>query len=187
MTVRRLGTIATVSFAAIVLVGCTAAPEATPSPSAPAATTPAPEAMTEPTNEPDAAAAATCETVLTADAYAKLSADGLESREPAATEHLATYYPVAAQLVEAGGLSCHWGRPQSDIGLTVTQLSEVDPGAWATHLADAGFTQTNDPVAGAYIGPVDPGSGISPVVVVDVDRITFVSAPAFATWIAPAS
>ena len=124
--------------------------------------------------------------MLTADAYAKLADDGLEPREPPAVDQLA-YYPIAAQMVEAGGLSCHWGKPQTDIGLTVTQLSDADSAVWAPALADAGFVETNDPVPGAYTGPVDGGTGISPVVVVTGDNLTFVSAPTFAGWIAPTS
>ncbi|WP_136707658.1 hypothetical protein [Agromyces sp. H66] len=183
MTARRLSAIPTVLFAALALAACTAAPDATPTPSAPATATPSPDATSEP--QPAAEPAANCDTVLTQDAYAELATDGLEPLEPPAADHLATYYPVAAQMVEAGGPSCHWGKPQTDIGLTVTQATGVDLAVWATALADAGFTETNEPVPGAHTGPVDPGTGISPVVVVDGDRVTFVSAPDFATWIAP--
>jgi hypothetical protein len=102
-------------------------------------------------------------------------------------DDLATSYPLAAQLIEAGGLSCNWGKPQTDLVLTVAQLSDVDFGVWEPALADAGFVETNDPVPGAYTGPVDPGAGISPVVVVNGDTMTFVSALSFAGWIAPTS
>ena len=125
--------------------------------------------------------------MLTADAYTKLTSSGLEPMEPPTVDHMATFYPLAAQMVEAGGLSCHWGKPQSDSGLTVAQLSAADSGVWGPALADAGFVETNDPVTGAYTGPVDPGTGTSPVVVVNGDSMTFVSAPTFAGWIAPTS
>lgn len=182
MIPRRLGTVTPVLFVALALAGCTTAPAAATS-TVPTATTPAPEATTE----PEPVVAATCDTVLTQDAYAKLATDGLEPREPPTADDLVTYSPVAAQMIEAGGLSCHWGKPQTDIGLTVTQLAEADPAVWATALSEAGFVETDEPVPGAYTGPVDGGSGISPVVVVDGDRVTFVSAPDFAAWIAPTS
>ena len=154
--------------ATLALAGCVPTPTPTPTPSA----------------SPPAAA---CDAVFTPDAYAKLSNDGLEPLEPPAVDHMATFYPLAAQMVEAGGLSCHWGKPQTEIGLTVTQLSDAHPAVWGSALADAGFVEANDPVPGAYTGPVDPGSGISPVVVVTGDTMTFVSAPTFAGWIAPTS
>lgn len=156
-------------------------------PSTSPAASPSETSSAEPTTEPSAAPAATCDTVFTPDAYAKLANDGVEPLEPPAADHLATFYPLAAQMVEAGGLSCHWGKPRTDIGLTVTQLSDPDPAVWGPALADAGFVETNDPVPGAYTGQVDPGSGISPVVVVTGESMTFVSAPTFAGWIAPTS
>lgn len=174
-------------FLAIALTGCVATPAPTPTPSAPPPATPLQTPAAEPTTEPSADSAATCDTVLTADAYAKLATDGLLPNEPDAAHHLATFYPMAAQMVEAGGLACDWGRPQSDTGIMVVQLSDVDLGVWEPALAEAGFVETNDPVPGAYTGPVDPGAGISPVVVVTDDTLTFVSAPTFAGWIAPAS
>ncbi|MDQ0894357.1 hypothetical protein [Agromyces ramosus] len=125
--------------------------------------------------------------MLTPDGYAKLTADGLEPLEPVAVDHLATYFPIAAQMVEAGGLACGWGKPQTDFGLSVTQLSAADPAVWEPALADAGFVESNDPVPGAYTGPVDAGSGRSPVVIVAGDTLTFVSAATFAGWIAPTS
>jgi hypothetical protein len=185
MTHRRSSTLPVLLFVSIALTGCVATPAPTPTPSPPPATlSETPSA--EPATEPAAASAATCDTVFTADAYAKLADDGLEQREPPSVDQLA-YYPMAAQLVEAGGLSCHWGKPQTDIGLTVTQLSDADSAVWAPALADAGFVETNDPVTGTYTGPVDGGTGIPPIVVVTGDSLTFVSAPTFAGWIAPTS
>ena len=57
----------------------------------------------------------------------------------------------------------------------------------ATKTKEAGYTQTDDPVPGAWSGPIEAGSGLSPVVVVADGTITFVSAPTFAQWIRPAS
>lgn len=186
MTHRRLSALPALILVTLALAGCvaTAAPTAPPSES-PETSSP-PTASAEPTTEPTAVPAATCDTVFTADAYTKLVGDGLEPRVPDAVDHMATFYPFAAQLVEAGGLSCNWGKPQTDLVLTVAQLSDADLGVWQPALADAGFVETNDPVPGAYTGPVDPGAGISPVVVVTDDTLTFVSAPTFAGWIAHA-
>jgi hypothetical protein len=181
MTPRRTSALPVLLVSTLALAGCVATPTPTPTPSASPPTSTLPTASTGPTTEPSAAPAVTCDTVFTLDAYAKLANDGLEPRDP----HM--WDPLATQMVEAGGLACTWGRPQTDIGLTVTQLSDIDPAVWASALADAGFIETNDPVAGAYTGTVDSGSGISPVVVVTGDSMTFVSVPTFAGWIAPVS
>jgi len=181
MTPRRLIAPPALLFVTLALAGCVATAAATPTPSQSPAATPSPSPSAEPTTEPAAGPAATCDTVLTADAYAKLEADGLEPREPR------IFDPLATQMAAAGGLSCMWVRPQTDIALTVAQLNDADWGAWQPALADAGFVETNDPVAGAYTGHVESGAGISPVVVVTDDTLTFVSVPAFAGWIAPTS
>lgn len=183
MTHRRLSALPVLLFVALGLAGCVTAPTPTPTPSPSPPATPLETSSAEPPTE----TSATCDTVFTADAYSKLATDGLEPIEPQSADHMATFYPVAAQMVEAGGLTCNWGKPQTDIGLTVAQISDVAFGVWKPALAEAGFVETNDPVPGAYTGPVDPGSGISPVIVVAGDSITFVSAPAFAGWIAPTS
>lgn len=125
--------------------------------------------------------------MLTPDAYGKLAADGLDPIEPPPVHHVGTYYPVVAQIIEAGGLACDWGRPQTDIRLTLAQLSDADMHVWEAALTEGGFVETGDPVPGAYTGPVDSGSGISPVVVVAGDTLTFISAPTFAAWISPTS
>ena len=187
MTHRRRSALPVLSVIAFALAGCTAAPAATPPTSEPPATSPSPTASAGSTSEPSPDPAATCDSVLTPDAYAKFASDGLLPNEPDAASHVATFYPLAAQMVEAGGLACDWGRPQSDSGIMVVQLSDVDFGVWEPALADAGFVETNDPVPGAYTGPVDAGTGISPVVVLNGDSLTFVSAPTFAGWIAPTS
>lgn len=171
--------IPTVLFSAVVLVGCTAAPDTTPSPSAPAATTPAAE-TTEPTT-PGAEPAATCDTMLTAETYDKFEADGIEPIEPPIVVN-----QLAQQMVEAGGLACTWGAPAAE-GLTVVRLSDADWAVWESALADAGFVETNDPVPGAYAGPVDPGMGESPIVVVDGETLTYADNPTVASWLVPTS
>jgi hypothetical protein len=71
--------------------------------------------------------------------------------------------------------------------LHVAQLSGVDVAEWSATLTEAGYTQTDDPVPGAWTGPAEPGTGMSPVVVLADGGITFVSAPAFAQWVRAAS
>jgi hypothetical protein len=181
MTPRRLSTLPLLLVAGLALAGCVATPAPTSTPSA----SPTASLSDSPTAEPSAAPAAGCDTVLTADGYAKLTSLGFDPLEPPATDHLATYYPFAAQMVEAGGLSCHWGKPQSDAGITITQISGADMSVWQPALTAAGFVETNDPVPGAYTGPVDPGTGTSPVVVVTGDTLTFVDNSMFTSWIAP--
>ncbi|GAA1509681.1 hypothetical protein BJ978_001138 [Agromyces terreus] len=125
-----------------------------------------------------------CEHVLTAAALAQLRDDGLEQVEVG----VSTYYPIADDLIEAGGVACKWGRPSSDASITVVQLSGIDVAAseWPAALAEAGYAETGDPVAGTYTGPADPGTGVPSAVLVESDRLTFVSAPPFAADIAPA-
>ncbi|MFF2495487.1 hypothetical protein [Agromyces sp. NPDC058064] len=173
---------ATTGLALLLLSGCTATP------AEPTASEPAPSAAGEPSAEATPAPTAptpstvTCETVLTPDAYAELEADGLTPRD--ATAHT----PFMGDLLDAGALGCRWAKDQSDIAFWVARLpvdGETWP-AWETALTAAGFTQGDDPVPDAYLGPVEPGSGIAPVVVRTDDAITYVSAPDFAVWIAPA-
>lgn len=165
---------------ALGLTGCAGggdAPTNTAS-SAPAGSSSPGPATAMPSEEPTAGA--TCDDVLTADAYTKLEADGLVPRESSATD------TIAGQIAEQGGLVCSWGKPQSDIILDVRQAMVAgDATAWTNALAAAGYTQTDDPVPGAWTGPVDPGNGLAPIVVVDDDTVTFVSAPTFAEWIRP--
>lgn len=185
-------------FAALVLLGaaaltatalaaCTGGP-ATPS-SSPAtdasasapATTPSTAPEVTPTVDPPEAG---CSTVLTEAANAQLLADGLEQVDVG----MSTYYPIADELIAAGGIACKWGRPSSDASITVVQLTGIDVASseWPASLQAAGYTQTDDPVAGTYSGPADPGTGVPSVVVVAPDRLTFVSAPPHAADLAPA-
>jgi hypothetical protein len=165
------------------LTGCTGGtptpsdpPEPSPSPTASAADAPDPSPSAAPTT------GATCDDVLMPEAYAQLEADGLEPIEPEAFD------PIAVKMADDGGLVCSWGKPQSDIILRVAQANvDGDEAAWTDALSAAGYTQTDDPVPGAWSGPIEPGSGLSPVVVVAEGTVTFVSAPTFAQWIRPAS
>lgn len=169
-------------FVAIpLLTGCTAgAPDAKAVPSA----SEAPQtASALPTPEPTPVAQPTdCGAVLTEEAMTKLSTDGLEPIEPR------LFDPLAVQMQEAGGLACSWGKPSTDLVLTVAQVKfdPADESAWLTALDEAGYVATDEPVPGAYTGPVEAGSGLSPVAVLADGTLTFVSAPVFAEWIAPA-
>lgn len=124
----------------------------------------------------------TCDTILTAEATSALAAQGLELRDGATPG-----YPLAEQFAAAGGTACTWVMPQSDIFFTVVQLPVADgeQEAWARVLAENGYTATDDPVPGAHTGPVEPGTGIASVAIVEPARMTFMSAPAHATDLAP--
>jgi len=170
------------ALAVVLLSGCTStdgndATVPTPSP------TPTSTQQQAPTATPDAAPAATCDTVLEAEAYQKLADDGL------APTTVGVGYPLAERMAEAGGLSCAWGKPQTDIALTVVQvpLGSADEAAWRSTLAELGYVESGQPVAGSFTGPIDPGSGISPVAVLAGGALTFVSAPTFATMLAPST
>ncbi|MCK8609605.1 hypothetical protein [Agromyces sp. C10] len=154
-------------------------PAETAAPTTPAAASPEP--TTEPTTTEQPAIGASCEDVLAPDAYAKLEADGLETRNPDPID------PVAQRIVEDGGIACAWVKPQTDIMLALAHATGVDEGGWTTALAEAGYAQADGPVAGAWTGPAEPGSGVSPIVVLADGTITWVSAPDFAQWVRPAS
>jgi hypothetical protein len=191
----RLATTTVLLLAAgVLLSGCTPTPDPTPSPrpsasgpTAPSAsTTTAPSATATETPEAEPAPApepVTCETMLTAEASAALAEAGLELRDDDAA-----FSPFAEQLAAAGGTACLWRKPRSDVQFTAVQLAiaPAEHDTWARVLAEQGYAQTDDPLPGAFTGPVEPGSGISPVVVVEAARITFVSTPVHAGDLQPA-
>lgn len=151
---------------------------------APDATVPAgtpTETAAEPTPTEQPAIGTSCEDVLTPEAYAQLEADGLTARD------LDPKDPVIDRIAEESGLVCSWGTPQSGTVLHVAQLSGVDEATWAEVLAETGYTQTDDPVPGAWTGPLALGADLRPVVVLADGTVTFVSAPTFAQWIRPAA
>jgi hypothetical protein len=146
--------------------------------SSPTASDPAPA---EPTATDQPAIGTSCEDVLTPEAYAQLEADGLTARD------LDPKDPVIDRIAEGGGLVCSWGKPQSGTVLHVAQLSDVDEATWAEVLAETGYTQSDDPVPGAWTGPLALGADLRPVVVLADGTVTFVSAPTFAQWVRPAA
>jgi hypothetical protein len=155
------------------------APAESASPTTPAAASP--ETTTEPTMTEEPAIGASCEDVLAPEAYAKMEADGLEPTV------FTPFDPIAVRIAEEGGLACAWGKPQTDLVLSVAQIAASDESAWSSALAEAGYTRTDDPVAGAYSGQPDAGNGISPVVIVADGTVTFVTLPDFAQWVRQAS
>ena len=153
-------------------------------PSATASPEPSASAAAEPTASPPtpAVTAATCDTVLTPDAYAKIEADGLEPTP------FTPFDPLSIRIAEEGGLTCAWGRPRTDLILSVAQVATgADEAAWIDALAAGGYSQTDDPVPGAYTGQPDAANGITPTVIIADGTVTFVSAPTFAGWVRPAS
>ncbi|MGR0318754.1 hypothetical protein [Agromyces sp. ZXT2-3] len=165
------------------LVGCTGgdpAPSASPE-SASASTAPADSPSDEPTAD-STTIPATCETVLTPAAYAKLEADGLEAR--AAT----LFDPVALAIADEGGLVCSWGEPNTDNVVDVAQIAVGDDEQeWLSQLEAAGYTPSDDPVPGGYRGQPDEANGISPVVVIDAGTLVYVSTPIYAEFLRPTS
>lgn len=172
----------TAALLALGLAGCTvgAPAGATDAPS-PTPTASASESAETSPSEP-ASATATCDNVLTSEAYAKIETDEL------LPTLFTPFDPIAVRIADAGGLTCAWGRPQTDLVLSVAQVTTgADESAWMNALAEGGYTRTDDPVAGAFIGQPEAGNGITPVVIVADGSITFVSSPAFAGWVTPAS
>ncbi|GAA1058128.1 hypothetical protein GCM10017608_05310 [Agromyces luteolus] len=171
------------AFLALGLAGCTGAdpaPSTSPEPTA-STDAPADSASAEPTPDPSVIPA-TCETVLTPDAYQKLAADGLEAR--AAT----LFDPIATDIADEGGLVCSWGKANTDNVVDVAQLAiGDDESEWIAALGDAGYEPNDDPVPGGYRGQPDAANGISPVVVIEAGTLTYVSSPVYAAFLLPAS
>ncbi|GAA1794763.1 hypothetical protein [Agromyces lapidis] len=165
------------------LSACTAAgaPDGSAEPTAAPTAAPTTSASATPTDSPaPTSVAVTCDTVLAPEAYAQLESDGLTPRDPIAhTEFMGA-------MLDAGALGCRWGKEATDLSLDVARLTVDDATwpEWEVALTAAGYTLTDDPVPGAYTGPVDPGTGLSPVVVKTDDAIVYVGAPVFAGWIA---
>ena len=179
-----LGGIATAALAVTLLAGCTATPSSASAPTpdstpAPTATTPTPEPAAE--VSPDAAA--TCDTVLSAEGYQKVTSDGLE---PLASPPV--FDELAIRMVAAGGIACAWGRPNTDLVLTVVQVgvAPAEEATWSTALEASGYVLTDAPISGAYSGPADAANGITPVALPGSEVLTYVSSPAFAGLIAQA-
>ncbi|ANJ28461.1 hypothetical protein ATC03_18950 [Agromyces aureus] len=175
-TVRRTLLVALLLSGGAALTGCSGGPSASTPPStdaaSPSATPATATPIAEPTPGPPAVA---CDDVLTDEAIAQLQADGLELVDVGQS----TFYPIADDLMAAGGLACKWGRPSSDANFTVVQLTGIDVATseWPAALAAEGYVLTDDPVPGTHSGPEDPGTGVPSVVVVTDDSLTFVSTP----------
>ncbi|GAA2033142.1 hypothetical protein GCM10009819_16520 [Agromyces tropicus] len=165
---------------ALGLTGCDAstspASSASETPPATSDATAEPTESTEPVTIP-----VTCDTLMTPDAYAKLADDGLEPRQ-------ATLFdPIALRIADEGGLVCSWGKPQTDVTLDVAQVPAGDEATWTAALADAGYEQGDDPVAGGWVGPADAGNGMTPVVVIADGTVTWFNSPTFAGDLRPTS
>jgi hypothetical protein len=183
LPLRRTAAPAAALLLALGLAGCATtgpAPSSSPEPTTSTAT-PADAPSAEPT--PDAATIpATCDTILTPEADAKLEADGLEARG-------ATLFdPIAIRISDEGGLTCSWGKPNTDNVVDVAQLGigQEEP-EWTAALTEAGYVQDDDPVPGGWRGEPDAANGISPVVVIDTGTLTYFSTPAYAEFLRPAS
>lgn len=88
-------------------------------------------------------------------------------------------------MVDEGGLSCHWVKPQTDIMLYFSQLDASDSEwpARKAELIDAGFTESSDPIEGTLTAPDDYDGNMRPVVVHNNGTMYFVSSPGFLTMV----
>ncbi|MCD1571387.1 hypothetical protein [Agromyces mediolanus] len=173
MAHSRIATFAGAIAAAVLLLTACAPPAPSPSPSSTptssAGSTPPASEEASPTPT-ETATPATCDTVLTAEAYAKLDADGLTFRADDAGTALA---PVLPELVADGALHCKWAKPSSDIAAWYAQLPE-DDASWAARseqLEASGWTVGDAPVAGTLLAPADYDASFRPALV-HVDGIT---------------
>ena len=76
------------------------------------------------------------------------------------------------------------GAATPEASATPTPTADAAPAATCeTVLAVEGDTK----LPGAFTGPVEPGSGVSPAAVLAGGTLTYVSAPAYAAMLAPVS
>ncbi len=156
---RALAALVTVASITAVLSGCAttqtdadvpppsrpaATPSSSPSPTLTPTLSPTPSAIPEP--------AATCETVLIDEEYAKLETDGLTFRGPARGVN-----PDLQPLVDTG-ISCHWVKPSTDILAWYTHWPS-DEEQWESlraELLGEGYIEIADPFPGILQAPPDP-------------------------------
>ncbi|MFF2272757.1 hypothetical protein ACFVTX_10820 [Agromyces sp. NPDC058136] len=169
MTLRILprALTATAGLALLLLSGCTATTGAPTTASPSAESTPVAEATPAPTG---AAAEPGCDAVFTEAENAELAADGLALE----TESPFPLGPVMVDLIDDGALDCQWSKPQSDSAVWFAQLAE-DDAAWsarAVELPAAGWTVSDDPIAGTMLAPADYDANYQPSIV-HVDGVTY--------------
>lgn len=160
---------ATAGLALLLLSGCTATTAAptTAGASPSAESTPVAEATPAPTGD---AAEPGCDAVFTEAENADLATDNL-------TLDAESPFPlgeVMVDLIDDGALDCQWSKPQSDVAVWFAQLAE-DDAAWAARaaeLAAAGWTVSDDPIAGTMLAPADYDANYQPSIV-HVDGVTY--------------
>lgn len=176
---KTRGVVGTLLFSLVVALGatgCTAVPTGADPSGSPAATSTssAPPETSEPADSSPEEPAPTCETVFTAEENASLEADGLTPAEEV--------HPLGATMqamIDAGALACLWTKPQGDVAVWYAALP-VDAAAqaqWSADLAATGYTQTDDPIAGTLLAPVDYDANYQPVVVFHDGTMHFASYP----------
>ncbi|MRG59092.1 hypothetical protein GE115_04300 [Agromyces sp. CFH 90414] len=183
---RTLSTLLAASVL-VALAACTASPgtsssSASPKPSSATEASASQSPTADPSATPAPVAEPTCDTVLTEAEYADLAAEGLTYR-PEPTFALG---PVMEELVAVGALSCHWAKPNSDIGFWVVRLPEADSD-WESRkqtLLVAGWTETDDPVPGTIVAPADYDANYIPAMIHANEATIFVSGAQFVTSLA---
>ncbi|MEV1128843.1 hypothetical protein [Agromyces sp. NPDC049794] len=153
------------SVLALLLSGCAGAAVETAGQGA-AGGTVAPVEAASPTETPAAPdpdstpAATTCDTVLTADEYARLADDGLAVDD-------APYLlgPVMERMATAGALVCVWSKPMSDVSAWYARLDVGGDGArWLTELEAEGWLEDTERGDGTYLAPADYDANYQPSV-----------------------
>ncbi|MGD8193780.1 hypothetical protein ACEXQB_004715 [Herbiconiux sp. P18] len=132
----------------------TASPSPTPTPDAPA---PAPTDTAPPV--PPSPVVYTCDTLVDPAVVEEWLAVGKTADElwPDQTELYGSFHQ---QFAEFGGLSCRWGRPQSDSVdiMSYAPLSPDQAVTMQTELSANGFTTEERPDGIVYIAPYRPGT-----------------------------
>lgn len=103
---------------------------------------------------------ATCDTVLTADEYARIADERL-----AFDDEPYLLGPVMERMAAAGALLCVWSKPASDVSVWYARLDVGDDGeAWLTELEAEGWLEDTERGDGTYLAPAEYDSNYQPSV-----------------------
>jgi hypothetical protein len=153
----KRSTLPALAVVLLALAGCSAGtPTQT---SAPSATTAAPTATPSATSEP--MSDASCETVLTDEEYASLAEDGL-----VLNPDIFVLDDTMQSIIDGGGLACYWTRSGGDVRVWYAQgaSTSAEWDARKQSLVEAGWTESDTPVAGVLQAPEVNDPDFLPVV-----------------------
>ena len=144
-------------------------------------TTPPPETSADlaptPTGTP-LPAETDCQTVLTTEAYAAITADGLTPRADPGGDT-----PALKQMRDAGALVCGWRKPYTDFDRWFAVLDTSAWPNWYSELTATGWTPYADLPDSTAIQMIEVGNGEQMVVAEDAGRLYFINNSRAVRWI----